>query len=54
MTKIRLILNSEISKKEILKCVKSLKNDKAFTDDLIINEYIRRLGTVILTKIYGN
>ena len=35
------ILNSEISKEEILKCVKSLKNDKACADDLIINEYIK-------------
>ena len=41
MTKIRLILNSEISKKEILKCVKSLKNDKACADYLKINEYIK-------------
>lgn len=34
-------LNSEISKEEILKCVKSLKNDKACADDFIINEYIK-------------
>lgn len=30
-------LNSEISKKEMLKCVKSLKTDKACADDFIIN-----------------
>jgi len=34
-------LNSEISKEEILKSVKSLKNDKACADDFIINEYMQ-------------
>jgi hypothetical protein len=34
-------LDGEISKEEILKCVKSLKNDKACADDFIINEYIK-------------
>lgn len=34
-------LDDEISKEEILKCVKSLKNDKACADDFIINEYIK-------------
>ena len=33
-------LDGEISKEEILKCVKSLKNDKACAD-FIINEYIK-------------
>jgi hypothetical protein len=35
-----LVHDGEISKEEILKCVKSLKNDKACAD-FIINEYIK-------------
>ena len=35
------ILNSPITTDEILKCVKNLKNDKACSDDKIVNEYIK-------------
>ena len=34
-------LDKEISEKEILQAVKSLKNNKACGDDKVINEYIR-------------
>ena len=35
------ILNSHISENEILKCIKNLKNNKACSNDNIINEYIK-------------
>ncbi|MCG8113215.1 MAG: reverse transcriptase domain-containing protein [Candidatus Thiodiazotropha taylori] len=35
------ILNSHITETEILKCIKNLKNDKACSNDSIINEYIK-------------
>jgi hypothetical protein len=31
----------KISKEEILKCIKKLKNNKACGEDLVINEYIK-------------
>ncbi|XP_063436930.1 uncharacterized protein LOC134718363 [Mytilus trossulus] len=37
-------LNSPITKEEILKCIKNLKNNKACGDDMIINEYIKTSG----------
>ena len=35
-----LILNSEFTREEILKCILKLKNNKASGDDEIANEYI--------------
>ena len=34
-------INCDITKNEILKCIRKLKNNKACSDDLIINEYIK-------------
>jgi hypothetical protein len=34
-------INMKISKEEILKCIKKLKNNKACWEDLVINEYIK-------------
>ena len=34
-------INCDISNDEILKCIKTLKNNKACGDDLIINEYLK-------------
>lgn len=34
-------LNRRFSRDEIYRCIKKLKNDKAYGDDLIINEYIK-------------
>jgi hypothetical protein len=34
-------INMNISKEEILKCIKKLKNNKACGEDLVINEYIK-------------
>jgi hypothetical protein len=34
-------INMKISKEEILKCIKKLKNNKACGEDLVINEYIK-------------
>jgi hypothetical protein len=33
----------KISKEEILKCIKKLKNNKACGEDLVINKYINYL-----------
>ena len=35
------ILNSSITEGEIIKCIKSLKNDKSSANDRIINKYIK-------------
>ena len=34
-------INMKISKEEILKCIKILKNNKVCGEDLVINEYIK-------------
>ena len=44
-------LNNYITKDEITKCIKSLKNNKAHGDDEIINEYIKSTSNVF-TPIY--
>jgi hypothetical protein len=33
--------NKKITQKEILDCIKKLKNNKAHSDDHVINEYIK-------------
>ncbi|MCU7800877.1 MAG: reverse transcriptase family protein [gamma proteobacterium symbiont of Lucinoma myriamae] len=45
------LLNSYITESEILKCIKSLKNNKACSNDNIINEYIKN-STEIMMPIY--
>lgn len=42
------ILNSPITDTEILKCIKSLKNNKACSNDDIINEYIKNTCNIML------
>jgi hypothetical protein len=39
-------INMKISKEEILKCIKKLKNNKACGEDLVINEYIKSTTNV--------
>ena len=41
-------LDQPINAEEITKCVKNLKNNKAFADDHIINEYIKSTLTTML------
>lgn len=42
------ILNAEISKDEILKCIKNLKNGKANGVDKILNEYIKCTSEILM------
>ena len=42
------VLNSSITDCEILKCIKSLKNNKACSKDQIINEYIKIIFEIML------
>ena len=42
------ILNSQITDTEILKCIKSLKNNKVCSSDNIINEYIKNTSYIML------
>ena len=42
------VLNSPITDCEILKCIKSLKNNKACSNDQIINEYIKSTAEIML------
>ena len=42
------VLNSPITDSEILKCIKSLKNNKACANDEIINEYIKSTSHIML------
>ena len=42
------LINLPITKHEILKCVRKLKNEKASGEDEIINEYIKRTVTSLL------
>ena len=42
------ILNSQITDAEILKCINSLKNNKACSNDNIINEYIKSTSDIML------
>lgn len=42
------ILNAHINDAEILKCIKSLKNNKACSNDNIINEYIKTASDIML------
>ena len=42
------VLNSPITDCEILKCIKSLKNNKACSNDQIINEYIKSTSEIML------
>ena len=42
------ILNSFITEGEILKCIKSLKNNKSSSNDKIINEYIKYTSHIML------
>ena len=42
------ILNSPITDSETLKCIKSLKNNKACANDEIINEYIKSTSHIML------
>ena len=46
------ILNSPITDSEILKCIKSLKNNKACANDEIINEYIKSTSHIMLPLLY--
>ena len=41
-------INKNISKDEIKKCIKKLKNNKAAGEDLIVNEYIKSTETIFL------
>ena len=41
-------INREISREEILKCIKNLKNDKACADDQIANEYIKSTSNTFI------
>ena len=45
------ILNSSITEGEIIKCIKSLKNNKSSANDIIINEYIKN-STNVMIPIY--
>ena len=45
------ILNSSITEGEIIKCIKSLKNNKSSANDRIINEYIKN-STNVMIPIY--
>ena len=42
------LLNSYITEGEILKCIKSLKNNKSSANDKIINEYINSTTDMML------
>ena len=42
------ILNSNITDSEILRCIRSLKNNKACSNDNIINEYIKSTSDKML------
>jgi hypothetical protein len=42
------LINLPITKHEILKCVRKLKNEKASGEDEIINEYIKSTVTSLL------
>ena len=42
------ILNGHISENEILKCINNLKNNKACSNDGIINEYIKATAHEIM------
>ena len=42
------ILNSPITDREILKCIKSLKHNKACGNDEIINEYIKTTSNIFM------
>ena len=42
------IFNSPITDSEILKCIKSLKNNKECANDEIINEYIKSTSHIML------
>lgn len=42
------ILNSPITDREILKCIRSLKNNKACGNDDIINEYIKNTSNIMM------
>ena len=41
-------LNSSITESEILKCIKSLKNNKACSNDNILNEYIKSSAEIMM------
>ena len=41
-------INKNISKDEIKKCIKTLKNNKSPGEDLIVNEYIKSTETIFL------
>ena len=47
------ILNSQITDQEIMNCIKNLKNNKAFGNDIILNEYIKTTANQLL-PIYTN
>ena len=47
------ILNSQITGQEILNCIKNLKNNKSFGNDVILNEYIKSTANQML-PIYIN
>ena len=42
------ILNSKFTGQEILKCIKNLKNNKSFGNDIILNEYIKSTADQML------
>ena len=42
-------LNSNISKEEIIRCVKKLKNNKACGEDKVVNEYIKSTVDIFLS-----
>ena len=42
------LLNSPITKEEIHKCIKILKNNKSSSDDKIINEYLKSTVNIVL------
>ena len=44
------LLNSYITKGEIKKCIKSLKNNKSSANDRIINEYIKNTSELLNTR----
>ena len=43
-------LNQKITQKEIIDCIKRLKNNKASGDDRVINEYIKYQTKLMYTK----
>ena len=47
------ILNSQITDQEIMNCIKNLKNNKAFGNDINLNEYIKATANQLL-PIYTN